>query len=82
MVCVALADKGKDGRTGRVKLGLALLGRLLRSFDEVGQGSRFRGGEELSTQTGAAGMGGARLSHQDLRIGETLGGGGGRDDSN
>lgn len=50
VVCVALADKGRDGQTGRVKLGLALLGRLLRALTRSRQGSRFRGGEELSTQ--------------------------------
>lgn len=43
VVCVALADRDKDGRTGRVKLGLALLGSLA-AVRSVSQGSRFRGG--------------------------------------
>lgn len=36
------------------------------------RGAASEGGEELSTQR-AAELGGARLSHQVLRIGETLG---------
>lgn len=47
VVCVALADRDKDGRTGRVKLGLALLGSLA-AVRSVSQGEPLqRGGKEL-----------------------------------
>lgn len=80
MVCVALAVKGKDGRSGRVKLGLALLGSLAAVFDEVGQGSRFRregGGGALHAETGAGGRQAESSGPPDRRNV-----GGGRDDWN